>query len=191
MARGFGRFFENPERRIENEGNFTQTAGSDKFDAEEANKKLDAYFNTVKPSKREQFMEKIKVEPAQEQDTTLVLAYKELDRARQSGNKEDIIKAEDRILDLERKEQEIEYKLRMDEIKQMQKKAKEANNTEGVKRISQMRRQLIGEMDYDELNYKIKKLQNSQRLSPSSQKLKQIVELKKELEALEQGVMAK
>lgn len=104
MARGFGRFFGNPERRIENEGNFTQTTKSDKFDVEEA---------------------------------------------------------------------------------------REANDTEGIKRISQMRRILIGEMDYDELNYKIKKLQNSQRLSPSPEKVKQIVELKKELEALEQGVMTK
>jgi len=191
MARRFGRIFENPERRIENEGDFTQTTRAEKFDAEEANKKLDAYFNTAKPSKREQFMEDIKVEPVQEQDTPLTLAYKELDRARQSGNKEDIIKAEDRILDLERKEQEMEYKLRMDEIKQMQKEAREANDAEGSKRISQMRRQLIGEMDYDELNYKIKKLQNSQRLSPSPEKLKQIVELKKELEELEQGGMDK
>lgn len=40
-------------------------------------------------------------------------------------------------------------------------------------------------MKYDELSYKIKKLQNSQRLQPSRAKLQQIMELKKELETLE------
>lgn len=40
-------------------------------------------------------------------------------------------------------------------------------------------------MSYDELNYKLKKLQNSQRLEPSNEKLKQIVALKQELDALE------
>ena len=40
-------------------------------------------------------------------------------------------------------------------------------------------------MSYDELNYKLKKLQNSQRLEPSNEKLKQIVALKHKLDALE------
>ena len=40
-------------------------------------------------------------------------------------------------------------------------------------------------MQYDELNYKIKKLQNSQKLEPNREKLQQIIELKKELETLE------
>ena len=191
MARRFGRFFENPERRIEKEGDFTQITESEKFDAEEVNKRLDAYFNMEKPSKREQFVESIKLEPSQEEETPLTLAYKELYRARQSGEKDDIIRAEDRILDLERKEQELEYKLRMSELKQMQKDAREENDEEKLKRFSQMRRKLIAEMDYNELNYQINKLQNSQRLSPSPEKLKQIVELKKELEVLEQGEMSK
>lgn len=40
-------------------------------------------------------------------------------------------------------------------------------------------------MNYDELNYKLKKLQNSQRLEPNNEKLKQIMALKQELDALE------
>ena len=40
-------------------------------------------------------------------------------------------------------------------------------------------------MKYDELDYELKKLQNSQRLEPSNEKLKQIVTLKQELDALE------
>lgn len=191
MAKRFGRFFENPERRIEKEGEFTQTTIENEFNPEEVDSKLDEYLKTQTQSKREKFMQEIKVEPTQEQETPLVLAYKELDRARQSRNKEDIIKAEDRILDLERKEQEKEYKLRMAELKQMQKGAREANDPAEIKRFSQMRKKLVTEMEYDELSYKINKLQNSQRLSPSPEKLKQIIELKKELEALEKGEISK
>lgn len=88
-----------------------------------------------------------KVEQPQE-DSPLMIAYRELDKARKSGDREEIIKAEDRILDLERQK-------------------------------------FVSEMSYDELNYKLKKLQNSQRLEPSNEKLKQIVALKQKLDALE------
>lgn len=193
MARRFGRNFENPERRIENEGEFSQTmfeSSLDKPYEDEFDKKLDSVENNTKVSKRTEFMQSIKVEQSRT-DTPLSLAYKELDKARQSGNREDIIKAEDRILDLERQEEEKQYKSRIAELKQMQKTARENGDTQGLERFSQMRKSFVTEMQYDELNYKIKKLQNSQRLAPSKEKLQQIVELKKELEILELDCVSK
>lgn len=187
MARRFGRNLENPERRIENEGEFSQTNLESSFEnpyEDEFDKKLDSIENHTKVSKRTEFMQSIKVEQTRT-DTPLSLAYQELDRARQSGIREDIIKAEDRILDLERQEEEQQYTSRIAELKQMQKVARENNDTQGLERFSQLRKSFVTEMQYDELNYKIKKLQNSQRLAPSREKLQQIIELKKELETLE------
>lgn len=187
MARRFGRNLENPERRIENEGDFSQTNLESSFEnpyEDEFDKKLDSIENHTKVSKRTEFMQSIKVEQTRT-DTPLSLAYQELDRARQSGIREDIIKAEDRILDLERQEEERQYTSRIAELKQMQKAARENNDKQGLERFSQMRKSFVTEMQYDELNYKIKKLQNSQRLAPSREKLQQIIELKKELEILE------
>ena len=129
-------------------------------------------------------MQSIKIEQPKI-DTPLSLAYQELERARQSDVKENIIKAEDAILDLEIQEEEKQYTLRIAELKQMQKNAGESNNSEELVRFSQLRKSFVTEMKYDELNYKIKKLQNSQRLLPSREKLQQIVELKRELESLE------
>lgn len=186
MVRRFGRNFENPERRIENE-EFSQTTFESSLDEpyeDEFDKKLDSFEIRKQNSKRNEFLQEIKVEQLQI-DTPLTLAYKELDRARQSGIKEDIIKAEDRILDLERQEEEKQYTSRIAELRQMQKTARENGDTQGLKRFSQMRKSFVTEMQYDELNYKIKKLQNSQRLAPSREKLQQIIELKKELETLE------
>lgn len=187
MARRFGRNLENPERRIENEGEFSQTNLESSFEnpyEDEFDKKLDSIENHTKVSKRTEFMQSIKVEQSRI-DTPLSLAYQELDKARQSGIREDIIKAEDRILDLERQEEEQQYTSRIAELKQMQKVARENNDTQELQRFSQMRKSFVKEMQYDELNYKIKKLQNSQRLEPSKEKLQQIIELKKELETLE------
>lgn len=187
MARRFGRNLENPERRIESEGEFSQTNLESSLEnpyEDEFDKRLDGMENHTKPSKREEFMKSIKVEQPKI-DTPLSLAYQELDRARKGGVKEDIIKAEDVILDLERQEEEKQYSLRIAELKQIQRNARESNNPEEFARFSQLRKSFVTEMKYDELNYKIKKLQNSQRLAPSREKLQQIVELKKELETLE------
>lgn len=187
MARRFGRNLENPERRIESEGEFLQTNLESSLEnpyEDEFDKKLDSVENHTKVSKRTEFMQSIKVEQPRI-DTPLSLAYQELDKARQSGIREDIIKAEDRILDLERQEEEQQYTSRIAELKQMQKVARESNDTQELQRFSQMRKSFVKEMQYDELNYKIKKLQNSQRLAPSREKLQQIIELKKELETLE------
>lgn len=187
MARRFGRNLENPERRIESEGEFSQTNLESSLEnpyEDEFDKRLDGIENHTKPSKREEFMKSIKVEQPKI-DTPLSLAYQELDRARKGGVKEDIIKAEDVILDLEREEEEKQYSLRIAELKQIQRNARESNNPEEFARFSQLRKSFVTEMKYDELNYKIKKLQNSQRLAPSREKLQQIVELKKELETLE------
>lgn len=186
MARRFERNLENPERRIENEGDFSNEIETfiDAPYEDDFDKKLDMLEGKSKPTKREEFLQEIKIEREQI-DTPLALAYRELDRARQSGVKEDIIKAEDAILDLERQEEEKQYTLRIAELKQMQRNARESNNSEELARFSQLRKSFITEMKYDELNYKIKKLQNSQRLAPSREKLQQIVELKRELELLE------
>lgn len=187
MARRFGRNLENPERRIESEGEFLQTNLESSLEnpyEDEFDKKLDSVENHTKVSKRTEFMQSIKVEQPRI-DTPLSLAYQELDKARQSGIREDIIKAEDRILDLERQEEEQQYTSRIAELKQMQKVARENNDTQELQRFLQMRKSFVKEMQYDELNYKIKKLQNSQRLAPSREKLQQIIELKKELEILE------
>lgn len=187
MARRFGRNLENPERRIESEGEFLQTNLESSLEnpyEDEFDKKLDSVENHTKVSKRTEFMQSIKVEQPRI-DTPLSLAYQELDKARQSEIREDIIKAEDRILDLERQEEEQQYTSRIAELKQMQKVARESNDTQELQRFSQMRKSFVKEMQYDELNYKIKKLQNSQKLAPSREKLQQIIELKKELETLE------
>lgn len=193
MARRFGRHLENPERRIESEGEFSQTDLESSLEnpyEDEFDKRLDGIESHTKPSKREEFMQRVKLEQPKI-DTPLSLAYQELDRARQSGVKEDIIKAEDAILDLERQEEEKQYTLRIAELKQMQRNARKSNNPEELARFSQLRKSFVTEMKYDELNYKIKKLQNSQRLAPSREKLQQIVELKKELETLEVGQIDK
>lgn len=210
MARRFGRNFESPERRIENvEGSINDTIATpiessyeDDFD-----KKLDMseemksdtfeknnFWNRIKKqvnsadrttnTQRNAFLQEIKVEQPQE-ETPLVIAYRDLDRARKSGVREDIIKAEDRILDLERQEQESEYTTQIAELKKMQQKARESGNLELLAQFKKERQKFVSEMNYDELNYKLRKLQNSQRLEPSNEKLKQIVDLKQELDALE------
>ena len=194
MASRFGRNFENPERRIENNGDFQEVKNDETMhvDVSEIDKRLDKFFRTKTDTPREAFMERIKVEQEQpKENDPLILAYQELDRARRSGNREDAIKAEDRILDIERNGQEKEYKECIAHLKQMQRDARDSNDTEMLKRVSELRKKLIAEMDYDELNYKIKKLQNSQKLCPSPNTLRQIIELKKELEALQQDGIGK
>lgn len=193
MARRFGRNLENPERRIESEGEFSQANLESSLEnpyEDEFDEKLDEIESRQKPSKREEFMQSIK-EEQHRIDTPLSLAYQELNKARQSGIREDIIKAEDRILDLERQEEEKEYNSRIAELRKMQKVARESNDTQGLEKFSKMRKSFIREMKYDELNYKIKKLQNSQRSQPSREKLQQIMELKKELEELETEEISK
>lgn len=197
MARIFGRNLENPERRIETEGDFTSVVSesfpSNEYDdyEDEFDKKLDeAEAHEPSSAKKAEFIQSIKVEQPRV-DTPLALAYKELGRARQTRDKEAIIKAEDKILDLERQEEEKEYHLRIAELKKLQKEARQSNNPQDLKRFSQMRTSFVKEMKYDELNYKISKLQNSQRLNPSREKLQQIIELKKELEELEMEQMSK
>lgn len=113
------------------------------------------------------------------------MAYRELDRARRSGVKEDIINAEDRILDLERQEEEKQYSIRIAELKEMQKKARESGDSEALAQFKKKRQKFISEMNYDELNYKLRKLQNSQRLEPHNEKLEQIIALRQELDTLE------
>lgn len=193
MARRFGRNLENPERRIESEGEFLQTNMENPLEnpyEDDFDKKLDGVEDDTKVSKRTEFMQSIKVELPRT-DTPLAIAYQELDKARQSGVREDIIKAEDRILDLERQEEEKGYNLRIAELKEMQKTARETNDTQGLERFKKMRQSFVIEMKYDELNYKIRKLQNSQRLQPSKDKLQQIVELQKELATLEMDEISK
>lgn len=194
MARRFERNLENPERRIENEGEFLQTNLENSLEnpyEDEFDKKLDGIERYKKPStKRTEFMQSIKVEQPRI-DTPLSVAYRELDRARQSGIRENVIKAEDRILDLERQEEEKGYNSRIAELKEMQKTVRESNDTQGIEQFKKMRKSFVAEMRYDELNYKIKKLQNSQRLQPNREKLIQIMELKKELEELEMDEISK
>ena len=187
MGIRFGRNIERQDQKIENVGDIEQAEVESSIDNpydDEFDKKLDAVDEKKIVSARQAFVDVIKVEQPQK-DTPLMLAYKELEFARQSGSRDEIIKAEDRILDLERQEQEREYKTRITELKQMQSKAKESNDIQGLERFSKMRNSLVREMRYDELNYKIRKLQNSQRLAPSKEKLQEIIELKQELDTLE------
>lgn len=210
MARRFGRNFDNPERRFDSveSSDVDTTMHSIESDYEDDfNKKLDAleeknsdtskksdFWNRIKKqtnsaermanTKRNTFLQEIKVEQPQE-NTPLMVAYRELDEARKSGNREDIIKAEDRILDLERQEQEREYTTRIAELKKKQQEARESGDSQLLAQFKNERRKFVSEMNYDELNYKLKKLQNSQRLEPNNEKLKQIVALKQELDSLE------
>lgn len=209
MARRFGRNFENPERRIENvkENINDITASIDLSYEGDWDKKLDKaekiqndtsekndFLSRIKKQlivqkkqqifKEKHFLQEIKVEQSQE-DTPLMIAYRELDRARKNGDREDIIKAEDRILDLERQEQKREYTTQIAELKKIQQKARESGDSELLKQFKKKRQKFVSEMKHDELNYELKKLQNSQRLEPSNEKLKQIVTLKQELDALE------
>ena len=210
MARRFGRNFDNPERRIDSvESSVNDTTMhpiesnyEDDFDKRldmledkdnDTSEKNDFWNrikrqvnNTERPQKtqRNTFLQEIRVE--QEQDETpLTIAYRELDIARRSGVRKDIINAEDRILDIERQEEERQYNIRISELKEMQKKARESGDSEALTHFKKERQKFISEMKYDELNYKLRKLQNSQRLEPNNEKLKQIVALKQELDALE------
>lgn len=204
MARRFGRNFDNPERRsdsVENSVVDTTMHSIESDYEDDFDKKLDALEeknsdlgNRIKKqtnsaektanAKRNTFLQEIKVEQPQE-NTPLMVAYRELDEARKSGNREDIIKAENKILDLERQEQEREYTARIAELKKMQQKARESENLQLLAQFKNERQKFVSEMNYDELNYKLKKLQNSQRLEPNNEKLKQIMALKQELDALE------
>lgn len=204
MARRFGRNFDNPERRfdsVENSAVDTTMHSIESDYEDDFDKKLDALEeknsdlgNRIKKqtnsaektanAKRNTFLQEIKVEQTQE-NTPLMVAYRELDEARKSGNREDIMKAEDKILDLERQEQEREYTARIVELKKMQQKARESGNLQLLAQFKNERQKFVSEMNYDELNYKLKKLQNSQRLEPNNEKLKQIMALKQELDALE------
>lgn len=204
MARRFGRNFDNPERRfdsVENSAVDTTMHSIESDYEDDFDKKLDALEeknsdlgNRIKKqtnsaektanAKRNTFLQEIKVEQTQE-NTPLMVAYRELDEARKSGNREDIIKAEDKILDLERQEQEREYTARIAELKKMQQKARESGNLQLLAQFKNERQKFVSEMNYDELNYKLKKLQNSQRLEPNNEKSKQIMALKQELDALE------
>lgn len=147
MARRFGRNFDNPERRfdsVENSAVDTTMHSIESDYEDDFDKKLDALEeknsdlgNRIKKqtnsaektanAKRNTFLQEIKVEETQE-NTPLMVAYRELDEARKSGNREDIMKAEDKILDLERQEQEREYTARIVELKKMQQKARESGN---------------------------------------------------------------
>lgn len=134
MARRFGRNFDNPERRIDSVENSVNDATMHSIESDyvdDFDKKLDMLeekssdtteksdlLNRIKKqansaeittnTQRNAFLQEIKVEQPQG-DTPLMIAYRELDKARKSGDREEIIKAEDRILDLERQEQEMEY----------------------------------------------------------------------------------
>ena len=208
--RRFGRNFDNPERRIDSVENSVNDATMNSIESDyedDFDKKLDMLeekssdtteksdlLNRIKKqansaeittnTQRNAFLQEIKVEQPQE-DTPLMIAYRELDKARKSGDREEIIKAEDRILDLERQEQEMEYTTRIAELKKIQQKARESGNSDLLAQFKKERQKFVSEMSYDELNYKLKKLQNSQRLEQSNEKLKQIVALKQELDALE------
>lgn len=210
MVRRFGRNFDNPERRIDSVENSVNDATMNSIESDyedDFDKKLDMLeekssdtteksdlLNRIKKqansaeittnTQRNAFLQEIKVEQPQE-DTPLMIAYRELDKARKSGDREEIIKAEDRIWDLERQEQEMEYTTRIAELKKIQQKARESGNSDLLAQFKKERQKFVSEMSYDELNYKLKKLQNSQRLEPSNEKLKQIVALKQELDALE------
>lgn len=210
MARRFGRNFDNPERRIDSVENSVNDATMHSIESDyedDFDKKLDMLeekssdtteksdlLNRIKKqansaeittnTQRNAFLQEIKVEQPQG-DTPLMIAYRELDKARKSGDREEIIKAEDRILDLERQEQEMEYTTRIAELKKIQQKARESGNSDLLAQFKKERQKFVSEMSYDELNYKLKKLQNSQRLEPSNEKLKQIVALKQKLDALE------
>ena len=210
MARRFGRNFDNPERRIdsvESSVNNTTMHPIESNYEDDFDKRLDMledkdndtsekndFWNRIKRqvnnterpqnTQRNTFLQEIRVE--QEQDETpLTIAYRELDIARRSGVRKDIINAEDRILDIERQEEERQYNIRISELKEMQKKARESGDSEALTHFKKERQKFISEMKYDELNYKLRKLQNSQRLEPNNEKLKQIVALKQELDALE------
>jgi len=210
IVRRFGRNFDNPERRIDSVENSVNDATMNSIESDyedDFDKKLDMLeekssdtteksdlLNRIKKqansaeittnTQRNAFLQEIKVEQPQE-DTPLMIAYRELDKARKSGDREEIIKAEDRILDLERQEQEMEYTTRIAELKKIQQKARESGNSDLLAQFKKERQKFVSEMSYDELNYKLKKLQNSQRLEQSNEKLKQIVALKQELDALE------
>ena len=210
MARRFGRNFDNPERRLDSVESSVNDATMHSIESDyedDFDKKLDMLeeknSNTTEKSdllnrikkqansaeittntQRNAFLQEIKVEQPQE-DTPLMIAYRELDKARKNGDREEIIKAEDRILDLERQEQAREYTTRIAELKKIQQKARESGNSDLLAQFKKERQKFVSEMNYDELNYKLKKLQNSQRLEPSNEKLKQIVALKQELDALE------
>lgn len=210
MARRFGRNFDNPERRIESvESNVNDTTINsvesdvdDDFDrrldilektGNDTTEKSD-FLNSIKkqvtsaekaPSTQENaFLQEIKVEQSQEA-TPLMIAYRELDTARRSRDRASIIRAEDRILDLERQEEEREYTTRIAELKRIQQKARESGNSDLLAQFKRERQKFVREMNYDELKYKLQKLQNSQRLEPSNEKIKQIVALRQELDALE------
>ena len=71
----------------------------------------------------------------------------------------------------------------------MQRKARETGNKQDMEQFKKRRRAFITEMKYDELIYKINKLQNAQRLEPREKRLQQLIELKKELREVEKEAM--
>lgn len=142
-----------------------------------------ALYESQQKANTNTFKESIKVEVEQE-DTPLSLAYKALDIARRSNNKEEILKAEELILDLEREEELKDYRQQMSELDTAEQNLQSLNDISGLNNIAKSRQKLLRDGKYDELNYKLKKLQIQQRLSPSRTTVEQIRNLQKQLEEL-------
>lgn len=181
MALRFGRNFENPEGKIEKVETTIESDLEDPYD-DKFDEKMDLYESQQR-ARTNTFKESIKVE-IEHEDTPLSLAYKSLDIARRTNNKEEILKAEALILDLERQEEIEDYRQQMSELDIAEQNLQSLNDTSGLNDIAKSRQKLLRDGKYDELNYKLKKLQIQQRLSPSRTIVEQIRDLQKQLDEL-------
>jgi len=177
----FGKNFEKPEGKIERVETNIESNLDEPYD-DLFDEKMALYESQQKASTKT-FKESIKVE-VEHEDTPLSLAYKALDIARRTNNKEEILKAEELILDLEREEELKDYRRQMSELDTAEQNLQSSNDISGLNDISKSRQKLLRDGKYDELNYKLKKLQIQQRLSPSRTTVDQIRNLQKQLDEL-------
>lgn len=181
MALRFGRNFENPEGKIEKVDTTIESDLDEPYD-DKFDEKMDLYESQQRVSTNT-FKESIKVEIEYE-ETPLSLAYKALDIARRTNNKEEILKAEELILDLEREEELKDYRQQISDLDIAEQNLQSLNDTSGLNDIAKSRQKLLRDGKYDELNYKLKKLQIQQELSPSRTIVEQIRDLQKQLDEL-------
>ena len=181
MALRFGKNFEKFDKKIESIESAVE-ANLDEPDDDKFDERMALYESQQKASTNT-FKESIKVE-VEHEDTPLSLAYIALDEARRTNNKEEFLIAEELILDLEREEELKDYRQQMSDLDIAEQNFQSLNDTSGLNAIAKSRQKLLRDGKYDEINYKIKKLQFRQRVNPDRAIVNEIRELQKILDEL-------
>lgn len=136
------------------------------------------------------FKKSIKVEKMPE-ETPIMKAHKELEIAKQKGDYTLILKAMEKLIDIQREEQAKEYQEKAQEFIKKQKELLIKNDQEQINKFNQQKEQYYNKMRINELNYKINKLMIQQKLKPSQETQLEINKLKHKLNEMQKEEMQK